>query len=228
VISNTLQFHCRICSYCHLLSDITKLGRSREAASCTHTEDFPNILGKLQVHHCVHKSLPIFSILTYIDPVHITPSIIILSTHIRLGLSIRLFSSDISSNILHANSCYMPCTHPTWLHLVYSIFSHFSPLNSGQFHNVMPWTIRHLLSAVSYLSKYYNLITILYIRRYTRCGKLTSFFLNWTAIWKKEASLPKKNMDVTMWQQCNFDSRIFGFCKINYSNIVLNFVKLSF
>jgi hypothetical protein len=55
-------------------------------------KNFPKFYGNQKVHYCVHKSPPLVSVLSQINPVHTTPfylspSILLLSTHPRLGLS---------------------------------------------------------------------------------------------------------------------------------------------
>jgi hypothetical protein len=54
----------------------------------------------------VHKSPPLVPILSWINPVHTTPfylrSILILSTHLQLGLSSGLFPSGLPTKILYA------------------------------------------------------------------------------------------------------------------------------
>jgi hypothetical protein len=67
---------------------------------------FPAILRNPKVHHRVHKSPPLVPILSQFDPVHTIPSylrsILILSTHLRIGLTNGLFPSGFPTNILHA------------------------------------------------------------------------------------------------------------------------------
>jgi hypothetical protein len=81
-----------------------QLGLSREAASSAGTQELPNILWNPKVHYRVHKSPTMVPILSQINPVHTTPSylrsILILSTHLRLGLPSDLFPSGFPTNIL--------------------------------------------------------------------------------------------------------------------------------
>jgi hypothetical protein len=74
----------------------------------------------VQVHYRVHKSPPLISILSHIDPVHTHPislrSILILSTHLRLGLPSGLFPSGFPdykhlSGEIHFGSLRSNITH---------------------------------------------------------------------------------------------------------------------
>jgi hypothetical protein len=103
-------------------------------------------------HYHVHKSPPLDPIISKINPFHTTPSslrsILILSTHLHLGLPSDLFfPAGLPINILlHSSSphlCYMPCPSPppwldhsnyTWWRLQVMQFaptySHLIPLQS--------------------------------------------------------------------------------------------------
>jgi hypothetical protein len=98
----------------------------REAASWAATQETPGILWNQTVHHSIHKSSPLVSILCQTNPVHNTPSyspipprsMLILSTHLRLGLLSGLFPSVFIINtyvprLLH--QCCMAC--PSHHHL---------------------------------------------------------------------------------------------------------------
>jgi hypothetical protein len=83
-----------------------ELSPSWEAANCAATLEFPSVLWNPKVHCRVHKSHPLVSIQSQINPIHTIPSylsntILIWSTHFRLGLTSGLFPSDFPTNILY-------------------------------------------------------------------------------------------------------------------------------
>jgi hypothetical protein len=56
------------------LTHTMEMNPSWEAASRSGTQEFSNILRNPNIHHCVHKSLLLVSILSQMNPVHTTPS----------------------------------------------------------------------------------------------------------------------------------------------------------
>jgi hypothetical protein len=66
-----------------------------------------------QVQYRVHKSPPLVPILRHINPIHSIPSslrsILILSTHLRLGLPSGLFPSGFPTNCLPSRNFYHLC-----------------------------------------------------------------------------------------------------------------------
>jgi hypothetical protein len=80
---------------------------SWEAASCAATHEFPNILWNPKDHYRVHKSSLLS--LSWARSIQSIPSypitlryILILFTHLRLGLPSRLFPSGFPTNIVYA------------------------------------------------------------------------------------------------------------------------------
>jgi hypothetical protein len=96
--------------YFSLTHSFMELSPSWEAANCAATQELPSILWNQKVHYCVHKGPRLVPILSQINPIHtIHPlslrSILILSTHLHLGLPSGLFPSGFPTNILHVFLC---------------------------------------------------------------------------------------------------------------------------
>jgi hypothetical protein len=79
----------------YLLKELSPNGGSANSAA---SQDFPSILLNAKVHYRVHKSPPLAPTLSLIYPIHTIPShpislrsILILSTHLRIGLPCGLF-----------------------------------------------------------------------------------------------------------------------------------------
>ena len=82
---------------------------SWEANWFADSQEFPHILWYPKVHYCIHKCPPPVSILNQLHPVH-TPtswrSIIILSSHLCLGLPSGLFPSGFPTTTLYKSLLY--------------------------------------------------------------------------------------------------------------------------
>jgi hypothetical protein len=85
-----------------------ELSTTRETTSCEAIGEFPSILWNPKAHHQIHKSSPLVPILSQANPVNTTPSylsprfVLILSTHLRLGLPSGQFPSGFPTNNLYA------------------------------------------------------------------------------------------------------------------------------
>jgi hypothetical protein len=104
-----------------------ELSATREATSCAANQAIPSILWNPKVHNCSHKCSPLVAILSQINPVFPPPphsitsrSILIVSTHLHLGLPSGLFPSGFPTNNLYTFLFSPICvTCPTHLILFY-------------------------------------------------------------------------------------------------------------
>ena len=93
-------------------------GPSWEAESSLASQEIPRILWSPKFHYGVHNSPPPVPILSQINPFHVPHHtswrfILILSSHLRLGLPSGLFPSGFPTKSLYTpllspHTCYMP------------------------------------------------------------------------------------------------------------------------
>jgi hypothetical protein len=79
---------------------------SWEAKSFSANQEIPRILWNPKVHYRIHNNLPPVPILSQLNPVHANPTswtyILILSSHLRLGLPSGRLPSGLPTKILYA------------------------------------------------------------------------------------------------------------------------------
>jgi hypothetical protein len=105
---------------------LMELSPSWEATNCTAIQELTSILLNPKVLYCAHKIPPNGAVLNQINPIHTTPSylrsILILSTHLGLGLPGGLFPSGFPNNTLYAFHlspiCATCLAHLLLLHLL--------------------------------------------------------------------------------------------------------------
>jgi hypothetical protein len=90
----------KIFSY-SLTHSLIELSPSRETANCAAPQKLPSILWNPKVHYHVHKSPPLVSILSQINPVHTIPSYLS-EIHFNIVHPPMSLSSGVPTNILSA------------------------------------------------------------------------------------------------------------------------------
>jgi hypothetical protein len=103
---------CCVCSATPIVLILWGLSPLWEVTSRTVTQEFLNILRNPKFDCRVHKSIPLDSFLSQMNPVNTTPSyfsILILSSHLRLDLPVGLFPSGFPTKTLYAFLFASPC-----------------------------------------------------------------------------------------------------------------------
>ena len=132
------------------------------------SQEIPRILWNPKVHYCIYKFPPPVPILSQINPVHapLQPtswrSVLILSSHLRLGLPSCLFPSGFATKTcIHLSShrtCYMPLkshssfydypNNPHFLHCCYirvDINYHNTVMLKALYNYWSIWKVHHWL-----------------------------------------------------------------------------------
>ena len=90
----------------YLLTYSTEQSPSWEANRFAASQEIPHILWNPKIHYCIHKCPPLVPNMSHFDPVH-TPHptswrfILILSSHLHLGLPSVLFPSGFPTKTLY-------------------------------------------------------------------------------------------------------------------------------
>jgi hypothetical protein len=86
----------------YIITNSMEQSPSWEAKTPSATQEIPRSFWNLNVHHRIHKSPQPIPILSHIDPVYAPrKSILILSSHLRLGLPSGLIPSGFPTKALY-------------------------------------------------------------------------------------------------------------------------------
>jgi hypothetical protein len=97
-----------VTTWLELPTNPMELSPSWKATTHSATQEFSNILQKLKVHYSIHESPLLVPILSQMNPVHTTPSLLVLSFHLHIGLPSGLFPSGFPTKTLYA-FLFTPC-----------------------------------------------------------------------------------------------------------------------
>jgi hypothetical protein len=96
--ASRMQHGAQLTQYCYLLTYSMEPSPSWESNRFSTSQEIPGILWNSKVHYRIHKCPPPVPVLSQLDPVRTPTSILILSSHLRLGLPSGLFQLYTEAN----------------------------------------------------------------------------------------------------------------------------------